>query len=164
MGELKDENRPVLNSWSAAQVGVIGSMLIDERCLGEVFQATTADMFSEPVYRHIYEAARGLWMEHRPVDPVTVLNACGGEGIGYTETIAEVMCVTPTAANVLEYAEICRQCYEISRYRRAVMSCWTLRRCKTAVKSGRTWAASSWQPARAAASRSSRRSTATWTA
>ena len=133
MGELNGENRPVLNSWSAAQVGVIGSMLIDERCLGEVFQATTADMFSEPVYRHIYEAARGLWMEHRPVDPVTVLNACGGEGIGYTETIAEVMRVTPTAANVLEYAEICRQCYEISRYRRAayeLLDAPTLQNCR----------------------------------
>ena len=120
MGELtREQPGGVLNRWTQAQTAVIGAMMIDERCLGDVFQATSAEMFSDSTLRHIYEAARGLWLEHRPVDPVTVGDACGGAGRAYVETIDNAMRVTPTAANVLEYAEICRQGLMMSRYREA---------------------------------------------
>lgn len=120
MGELtKAKPGEVLNRWTQAQTAVIGAMMIDEKCLGDVFQATSAEMFSDSTLRHIYEAARGLWLEHRPVDPVTVADACGGAGKAYVETIANAMQVTPTAANVLEYADICRQGLLMSRYREA---------------------------------------------
>ena len=36
-----------LNRWSAAQASVIGCLLIDERCCGEIFQATTPEMFPD---------------------------------------------------------------------------------------------------------------------
>lgn len=130
MGELKNaagevlpqQDRPgkALPRWEQAQVAVIGSMMIDERCLGDVFQATTAEMFSNAALRHIYEAARGLWLEHRPVDPVTVLDACGGDS--YAQIIADAMTITPTAANVLAYADICREAYSMSRFREAAYS------------------------------------------
>lgn len=120
MGELTRQGPgEVLNRWTQAQTAVIGAMMIDERCIGDVFQATSAEMFSDSTLRHIYEAARQLWLEHRPVDPVTVADACGGAGKAYVETIDNAMRVTPTAANVLEYAEICRQGLMMSRYREA---------------------------------------------
>lgn len=123
MGELT-QAKPgeALNRWTQAQTAVIGAMMIDERCLGEVFQATSAEMFSDSTLRHIYEAARRLWLEHRPVDPVTVADACGGAGKAYVETISEAMRLTPTANNVLAYAEICRESLLMSRYREAAYS------------------------------------------
>jgi replicative DNA helicase len=123
MGELtREQPGGVLNRWTQAQTAVIGAMMIDERCLGEVFQATSAEMFSDSTLRHIYEAARRLWLEHRPVDPVTVADACGGAGKAYVETISEAMRLTPTANNVLAYAEICRESLLMSRYREAAYS------------------------------------------
>ncbi len=120
MGELnRREPGEALNLWTQAQTAVIGAMMIDERCVGDVFQVTTAEMFSDSTLRHIYEAARRLWLERRPVDPVTVADACDGAGKAYVETIGNAMRVTPTAANVLEYAEICRQGLMMSRYREA---------------------------------------------
>jgi len=119
MAELKDGSREPLNRWTQAQAAVIGAMLLDERCIGDVLQATTAEMFSDSTLRHIYEAARWLFLNREPVDPVTVSNACGGEGSAYVKTIAECMAITPTAANVLEYAAVCRECLLLSRYREA---------------------------------------------
>ena len=118
MGELtREQPGGVLNRWTQAQTAVIGAMMIDERCLGDVFQATSAEMFSDSTLRHIYEAARRVWLEKRQVDPVLVMHECGSDS--YAETIAECMKLTPTAANVLEYAEICRQGLMMSRYREA---------------------------------------------
>lgn len=108
-----------LNSWTAAQTAVIGSMLIDELCCGEVFQATTPEMFSESSLRHLYEATRRLWVERKPIDPVTVLNACGGDGHAYAGLVADCMKVTPTAANVLEYCALLQDCLRLSTFRMA---------------------------------------------
>lgn len=106
-----------LTRWNAAQTAVIGSMLIDDRCCGEVFQATTAEMFSDSTLRHIYEAARKVWLERQQVDPVLVIAACGSDSYG--ETIAACMRDTPTAANVQSYCEILQQCLLLSSFRAA---------------------------------------------
>jgi replicative DNA helicase len=119
MAELRDGSRDALNRWTQAQAAVIGAMLLDERCIGDVLQATTSEMFSDSTLRHIYEAARQLFLNRQPVDPVTVSNACGGAGSAYVKTIADCMAITPTAANVLEYAAVCRECLLMSRYREA---------------------------------------------
>lgn len=106
-----------LTRWNAAQAAVIGSMLIDDRCCGAVFQATTAEMFSDSTMRHIYEAARKVWLERQQVDPVLVIAACGSDSYG--ETIAACMRDTPTSANVQSYCEILRQCLLLSSFRAA---------------------------------------------
>lgn len=106
-----------LTRWSAAQISVIGSMLVDPRCCGEVFQATTAEMFSDSTLRHIYEACRKVWTERQSIDPVIVMDACGSDS--YAETIAECMRITPTAANVLEYCDLCAKCLRLYTFRSA---------------------------------------------
>ncbi len=87
-----------------AQVSVIGSMVIDPRTVPLMMQELTADCFSDPVCRHAFEAIKKLWGANDTIDPVTILDTMGGER--YSEFIAAVMQLTPTAANCKEYAEI----------------------------------------------------------
>ena len=87
-----------------AQVSVIGSMVIDPRTVPLMMQKLTADCFSDPVCRNAFEAIKKLWGANDRIDPITILDAMGGDR--YTEFIAAVMQLTPTAANCEEYAAI----------------------------------------------------------
>ena len=56
-----------------AEAAVVGSLLIDpDPILGDMMAAVSPEDFSTPAFRHIYEAARGLWLEQRPVDAMTI--------------------------------------------------------------------------------------------
>ena len=94
-----------------AEQAVIGSMLIDPRCVPEVLEKLKADEFYIKRNRDIYETILAMFSYGQTVDPVTVLDQMKVRGVyeeGCTEYVAEVMRVTPTAANVLEYADIVR--------------------------------------------------------
>lgn len=129
MGELKPD-------WAQAQQAVIGSMLIDENCVGLVMQQTTPEHFSDGGMRHLYEAVRGLWLEHAPVDPVTVLHAAGP---AYEKPITALMQATPTAANIEAYLEILHDCARLSVYRAAADRILT--ECRTADEAAQVWEA-----------------------
>lgn len=90
------------------QTSVIGSMLIDDRCIGDVMANLSADDFPSGPYKSTFQAIRKLFLEGRPVDPVTVLEAMQG-GDQYMGFLRECMEVTPTAANVLEYCRMLRE-------------------------------------------------------
>lgn len=97
------ENRQALLN---AQLGVIGSMLIDDRTVGIALQALKPEYFDGP-YRTIFEAMRGLFQRGRPVDPVTVVGVIGKD---YTDLLRQIMDLTPTAAHVKAYiADLKRQ-------------------------------------------------------
>ncbi|HIS64811.1 MAG TPA: hypothetical protein IAA83_05500 [Candidatus Avoscillospira avistercoris] len=97
-----------------AQVSIIGSMLIDDRCIGDVLANVSLDDFPSGVYRSIFDTMRLLFTSGRPVDPVIVLDAMqGGKELG--NCIRQCMEVTPTAANVLEYCRILRELSRVSR-------------------------------------------------
>ncbi|MBQ1236253.1 MAG: replicative DNA helicase, partial [Oscillospiraceae bacterium] len=94
-----------------AEQAVIGSMLIDPRCVPEVLEVLKADEFYVKLNRDIYETVFGMFAYGHTIDPVTVLDQMKVRGVyeDNCETyIAELMRVTPTAANVLEYAAIVR--------------------------------------------------------
>jgi len=135
---MSGQNTPAqggeLTMWSAAQQSVIGAMMLDESCCGEVFQTTTAEMFSDGSLRHIYEAARRVWLEKRKVDPVLVADACGSDS--YTPVIAECMRLTPTVANVEEYCGLLAKCLRLSTYRQAA---YALLDAQTAEAAGEIW-------------------------
>lgn len=88
----------------SAELSVLGSMLVDSRCAGLVFEQLRAENFSDSTYRNIFSAAQRLFLEGRPIDPVIVCDAVGGKA--YEPVIAEIMRLTPTAANVEEYARL----------------------------------------------------------
>ena len=94
-----------------AEQAVIGSMLIDPRCIPEVLEKLKADEFYIKLNRDIYETMYTMFAYGQTIDPVTVLDQMKVRGV-YDENsegyVAEVMRITPTAANVLEYAAIVR--------------------------------------------------------
>ena len=94
-----------------AEQAVIGSMLIDPRCVPEVLEKLKADEFYVKLNRDIYETVFAMFSYGQTIDPVTVLDQMKVRGVyedNCVEYVAEVMRVTPTAANVLEYAAIVR--------------------------------------------------------
>ena len=94
-----------------AEQAVIGSMLIDPSCVPEVLERLKADEFYTKLNRDIYETMYTMFSYGQTIDPVTVLDQMKVRGVyqdNCVEYMAEVMRITPTAANVLEYAAIVR--------------------------------------------------------
>ena len=86
-------------------------MLIDPRCVPEVLEKLKADEFYIKLNRDIYETMYAMFSYGQTIDPVTVLDQMKVRGVyqdGNENYLAEIMRVTPTAANVLEYAAIVR--------------------------------------------------------
>lgn len=93
-----------------AEQAVLGSMLIDSRCIPEVVETLRGDEFYLKQNREIYETMYSMFGFSEVIDPVTVLDKLKVNGI-YTEGVTreyvmQLMEVTPTAANVAEYAAI----------------------------------------------------------
>lgn len=82
---------------------VLGSLLIDSRCAGIVFEKLLPENFSDSAYRNIFTAVRRLYLENKAIDAVIV---CDAVGKAYEGIIAESMALTPTANNVDAYVEI----------------------------------------------------------
>ena len=96
---------------ATAEQAVIGSMLIDTRCIPDVIERLRGAEFYVKQNRDIFETIYAMFSYGQTIDPVTVLDQMKVRGVytdASTEYIAELMRITPTAANVLEYATIVR--------------------------------------------------------
>ena len=96
---------------AAAEQAVIGSMLIDTRCIPDVIERIKGAEFYIQQNRDIFETVYAMFSYGQTIDPVTVLDQMKVRGVfreGSPEYLAELMRITPTAANVLEYAAIVR--------------------------------------------------------
>lgn len=96
---------------AAAEQAVIGSMLIDARCIPDVIERLRGTEFYVKQNRDIFETIYAMFSYGQTIDPVTVLDQMKVRGV-FTDSsaayIGELLRVTPTAANVLEYASIVR--------------------------------------------------------
>ena len=94
---------------SQAEQAVIGSMLIDPRCIAEVVKKLRADEFYIRANRDVYETILAMFSYGQTVDPVTVIDQMKVRGV-YDENVpgylAEIMRITPTSANAMEYVTI----------------------------------------------------------
>ncbi len=87
-----------------AEMAVIGALCIDpEHTAGLIFHRLQDSDFGDAGYRNLFRAARQIWLDQRPLDPVTLLAAAGQE---YEQTLRQCMMLTPTAGNTEAYAEI----------------------------------------------------------
>lgn len=102
-----------------AEVGVIGSMLIDDRTVPIIMQRVTADDFSDNDLRHMFEAIRSIFLQRGAVDSATVLGKLESEG--YREKLYAIMDLTPTAENCEEYARIIRERRQLREIQSACM-------------------------------------------
>ena len=95
-----------------AEQSVLGSMLIDSRCIAEVIGILKPEDFYLTQNREIYETIYTMFNYSQVIDPVTVLDKMKERGV-YDEAtsssyLMQLMDITPTAANVTRYAEIVR--------------------------------------------------------
>lgn len=109
-------NAKILNSWQDAQTSVIGALLIDSGCTGEIMQRARPEQFGNQTLRHVFEVARDLWLDNKPVDIVTLLAALGED---YRATLADCMKLTPTVAYFSAYLDILRDAAKLNALQNA---------------------------------------------
>ena len=93
-----------------AEQSVMGSILVDPRCLSEVERALRPEDLRLEADRVLYLAALALEREGGKLDSVTILDRArklGGQVS--TEYALQLMEITPTAANVGEYVKIVKK-------------------------------------------------------
>ena len=92
-----------------AEQAVLGSILIDSRCLADVIGLVRPEDFYLPQNREIYESIYTMFNFSQTIDPVTVLDKMRELGYYHDNSrdyILQLMEITPTAANVVRYANI----------------------------------------------------------
>ena len=93
-----------------AEQSVVGSILLDPRCLPEVERSLRPEDLRLEADRVLYRAALALEREGGKLDSVTILDRArklGGQVS--TEYALQLMEITPTAANVGEYVKIVKK-------------------------------------------------------
>ncbi len=95
-----------------AEQAVIGSMLIDPVCVADVIEQLRPDDFYAEENQRIFETIYSMFNGAMKIDAVTVLAQLSAQGVydeaGGRAYLMQLMEVTPTAANVKEYAAIVR--------------------------------------------------------
>ena len=94
-----------------AEQAVLGSILIDSRCIADVIGLVHPEDFYLQQNREIYEAIYTMFNYSQTIDPVTVLDKMREMGIYHDNSrdyILQLMEITPTAANAVRYANIVR--------------------------------------------------------
>ena len=94
-----------------AEQALLGSILIDSRCITDLIGIVRPEDFYLQQNREIYEAVYTMFNFSQTIDPVTVLDKM--RELGYyrdnsRDYILQLMEITPTAANAVRYANIVR--------------------------------------------------------
>ena len=114
MDELRTEEQSARRF--QAEMAVIGALLIDPGPVaGIVFHRLRPEDFGAKEYRTVFTVSRDLWLEGKTLDPVVIANAVGDKECA--QLMATAMQLTPTAANVAEYAEIVAEEAQLRRIR-----------------------------------------------
>ena len=94
-----------------AEQAVLGAMLIDADCVKDVMDQLRAEDFYLRQNREIFETIAHMFVYSQPIDGVTVAGELEKAGT-YTENtrpyLVQLMDITPTSANVMEYVRIVR--------------------------------------------------------
>ena len=94
-----------------AEQALLGSILIDSRCVADVIGLVRPEDFLLPQNREIFEAVYSMFNFSQTIDPVTVLEKLRELGYYHDKSrdyILQLMDITPTAANAVRYAGIVR--------------------------------------------------------
>ena len=94
-----------------AEQAVLGSMLIDANCIKDVMEKLRPEDFYLRQNREIFETIYSMFLYSKPIDGVTVAGEMEKNGLYNDNTrsyLLQLMEITPTSANVMEYAKIVR--------------------------------------------------------
>lgn len=111
----------ISEDWSAAQDAVIGSMLIDNRCIPVVLNRSRREDFTMP-QQLLFDTIHRMFVTQggiEGIDPVSIMAAVSEEEFPDRQQlrswILQLMEITPTAANAERYADLCRQHSAVAR-------------------------------------------------
>lgn len=96
--------------WLDAQYSVLGSVLISPEVAPKVLHETSERDYIGTCLT-VYKAIRKLFLSGTAIDPVSVAGILGPD---YRNFLAQLMEVTPTAANIDHYIALCREQAKIS--------------------------------------------------
>jgi len=97
--------------WLDAQVGVIGSVLMEPELAPRVVAETQGSDYSGD-YATVYQAIASLLTANQPVDIMTVRDRLGAKS---APLLVEIMRRTPTSANYNYYVTACKEQARLSR-------------------------------------------------
>lgn len=95
-----------------AEQAVLGSMLIDADCVKDVMDQLQTQDFYLRTNRDIFETIYQMFVYSKPIDGVTVAGEMEKNGKSNDQTrsyLVQLMEVTPTSANVMEYVRIVQE-------------------------------------------------------
>ncbi len=99
--------------WLQAQYSVLGAAMLEPEAVPRVLTETSVRDYSGPC-QAVYTAMSKLFAAGKPTDVVAVADMLEGK---YNEFLAELMKITPTAANVGYYIGVCQDQSRILRLR-----------------------------------------------
>lgn len=91
--------------WLEAQHSVLGSALIEPKVVPRILSGLREEDFTGPC-RTVFTAIGEIFNSGFPVDVVSVAAKLGAE---YRQFLADLMQITPTAANADRYIDLCRE-------------------------------------------------------
>ena len=90
---------------ASVEIGIIGSMLLDDKCIESVLRTVTAEDFTSASAKRIFEMIAEMAKDKKAVDILTVIDALDNDA-GLKQYAVEALNVTPTAANVETYCQL----------------------------------------------------------
>ena len=100
----------------SAQVGVLGSLLIQPELLGRAVALLRPEDFTNPTYRAVFSAMCALFQEGHDADTLLVRDKLGA---AYDGLLRELMELTPTPNAFEEYARLTREQARVARIHQA---------------------------------------------
>lgn len=109
---MPDKNNVLPNNLDAEQA-ILGCMLIDNQILADVLEKLTEDDFYQQSHRFILSAMKLVYLDHKPLDLVTLADRLETEGnlekSGGLSYLSELTEVVPSSANYNHYFDIVRR-------------------------------------------------------
>lgn len=93
-----------------AEASLLGAILIDSDAIVKIADIITHDDFYDERHGHIYNSLKSLYDKHSPIDVLTLANELRNNGmldaVGGASYLTELTNFVPSAAHVMQYAEI----------------------------------------------------------
>lgn len=93
-----------------AEASLLGAILIDSDAIVKIADIISETDFYDERHGRIYSAIKSLYDKHSPIDVLTLANELRGKGelemVGGPSYLSELTNFVPTAAHVMQYAEI----------------------------------------------------------
>lgn len=95
-----------------AEASLLGAILIDSDAIVKIADIISGEDFYDERHAHIYRAVKSLYDKHIPIDVLTLADELRNNGlldtVGGPSYLTELTNFVPSAAHVMQYAEIVR--------------------------------------------------------